>query len=292
MWEHCGGLLTSRKKDGMTRRIAKLLLPGLALLLAVSACTSGDSSNGGGETSNGPSQLNKVLDAGTLRVAVLPDFPPNSVQKPSGEFVGYEVDIAQQLADALGVELELVPTDGSNRLPLLQSDRVDVNISSWTATNERAQAVGFTIPYVAQGAGVLFNKSDPIASLDDLAGKKVSVARGSTNDTIMTEFYPETEVVRFESIADALAALRAGKVDAAVESFTVVNEEGEASPDLEALDAPPIRPSIISMGVLPGDQVWMNYLDNFIRNLITSGTNEDLYRKWYGRDLPDVISMD
>lgn len=260
MWEHCGGLLASRKKDGMTRRIAKLLLPGLALLLAVSACTSGDSSNGGGETSNGPSQLNKVLDAGTLRVAVLPDFPPNSVQKPSGEFVGYEVDIAQQLADALGVELELVPTDGSNRLPLLQSDRVDVNISSWTATNERAQAVGFTIPYVAQGAGVLFNKSDPIASLDDLAGKKVLVARGSTNDTIMTEFYPETEVVRFESIADALAALRAGKVDAAVESFTVVNEEGEASPDLEALDAPPIRPSIISMGVLPGDQVWMNYL--------------------------------
>lgn len=278
----------------MTRRILKVLLPVLALALAATACTSGGGSTGGGggAVAAGESQLNKVLDSGTLRVAVLPDFPPNSVQKPNGEFEGYEVDIAKQLADALGVKLQLVGTDGSSRLPLLQSDRVDVNISSWTATNERAKAVGFTIPYVAQGAGVLYRKSDPIQSLDDLAGKKVSVARGSTNDTIVTQFYPKAEPVRFESIADALAALRSGKVDAVMESYTVVNEEAEKSSDLEALDVPPIRPSIISMGVLPGDQVWMNYLDNFIRNLITSGTDQDLYRKWYGRDLPDVISMD
>lgn len=274
----------------MTRRIAKLFLfPVLALVLAVAGCTSDSGAGTEGGSASGTSQLDKVIESGTLRVAVLPDFPPFSVQNASGEFEGYEVDIAKELAEALGVELELVSTDGTSRLPLLQADRVDVNISSWTATNERAKAVGYTIPYVSAGASVLFRKDSPIESYDDLAGKTVSVARGSTNDTIMTEDFPETEVVRFETIADAVAALKAGKVDAAVEGEATVTAEAAKNPELQAIDEPPLKPSIIAMGVLPDDQVWINYLNNFIRNLTTSGTNDALYRKWFGTDLPDAV---
>ena len=183
-----------------------------------------------------------------------------------------------------------MPTNGDSRLPLLQSDRVDVNISSYTATNDRALSVGFTIPYVAHGAGVIYDKSHPITSLADLAGKKVSVARGSTNDTIMTTEYPNTDVVRFDTIADALAALKAGKVDAAVESYETVKGLAQQDPSqLAVLDVPPISPSIVSMGVLPGDQVWLNYLNNFIRNLITSGEDNKLYEKWFHTSLPSVI---
>jgi len=190
----------------------------------------------------------------------------------------------------MGVKLQLVPTNGDSRLPLLQSDRVDVNISSYTATNDRALSVGFTIPYVAHGAGVIYNKNNPITSLADLAGKKVSVARGSTNDTIMTTEYPKTDVVRFDTIADALAALKAGKVDAAVESYETVKDLANQDPSqLAVLDVPPISPSIVSMGVLPGDQVWLNYLNNFIRNLITSGEDNKLYEKWFHAPLPSVI---
>jgi polar amino acid transport system substrate-binding protein len=136
---------------------------------------------------------------------------------------------------------------------------------------------------------VLYTKDSPIESYDDLAGKKVSVARGSTNDTIMTENFPETEVVRFETIADAIAALKAGKVDAAVEGEATVSREAEKDPQLEAIDAPPLKPSIISMGVLPGEQVWLNYLNNFVRNLTSSGTNAELYEKWFDAELPELL---
>lgn len=274
----------------MTRRTAKLfLLPVLALFLALSGCTSDSGDKGGGPSAGGPTHLDQVLERGTLRVAVLPDFPPFSVQNASGDFEGYEVDVAKELAEAMGVKLELVSTDGTSRLPLLESDRVDVNISAWTATNERALAVGYTIPYMAAGASVLYTKDSPIESYDDLAGKKVSVARGSTNDTIMTENFPETEVVRFETIADAIAALKAGKVDAAVEGEATVSREAEKDPQLEAIDAPPLKPSIISMGVLPGEQVWLNYLNNFVRNLTSSGTNAELYEKWFDAELPELL---
>ena len=269
------------------RKLASIAFASVLIVLA--GCTSdggsGDSAAGGG----GESTLDSVVEKGTIRVAVLPDFPPFSVQNASGEFEGYEVDIAKELAKAMGVKLELVSTDGASRLPLLKADRADVNISSWTATDERAKAVGYTIPYIADGASVLFRSGTDIKDYDDLAGKTVSVTRGSTNDTIMTEDFPDTKITRFESIADAIAALKAGKVDAAVEGRATVKQEAEKEGDLVALDQPPLKPSLISMGALPDDQEWINYLNNFIRNLNASGTNQELYQKWFGEDLPSVI---
>lgn len=264
----------------------------VATALAATGCTSGgDSGSTGGDGAASDSQLNKVLKSGTLRVAVLPDFPPWSVQKADGTFEGYEVDIAKQLADSLGVKLKLVGTDGDSRLPLLKSNRVDVNVSAWTATNERAQTAGFTIPYDAHGAGVLFPKGAGISSYDDLAGKTVAVARGSTNDTIMTNDFPKTKVVRFDAIADVIAAVKAGKVDAAVESSVTVAAEAKKDANLEAIADPPLEPSLVSMGVLPGDQIWINYLNNFIRNLIASGEDQRLHQKWLHEDLAPIVAV-
>lgn len=272
----------------MSMRIRRLLIIAAAsAALALTGCTSDGGT--GGQTDTG-SQLDNVIKKGEIRVAVLPDFPPFSVQNASGDFEGYEVDIAKKLAEALDVDLKLVSTDGASRLPLLKADRADVNISSWTATDERAKAVGYTIPYIADGASVLYRKSDPIKSYDDLAGKKVSVARGSTNDLIMTEDFPDTEIVRFESIADAIAALKSNKVDAAVEGRATAIQQAEQEADLEALDEPPLKPSLIAMGVKPTDQVFINYLNNFVRNLNASGTNQELYRKWFDADLPAIIN--
>jgi polar amino acid transport system substrate-binding protein len=277
----------------MPGRSTKLLaVVALTGSLALAGCTSsGASSSQSRGSSPAESQLNKVVKAGTLRVAVLPDFPPWSVQKSDGQFEGYEVDIAKDLAKALGVKLKLVSTDGDSRLPLLQANRVDVNISAWTATDERAKTAGFTIPYDAHGAGVLYPKGKAISSYKDLVGKTVSVARGSTNDTIMTNDFPSTKVTRFDSIADAIAAVKAGKVDACVESSVTVRQEAAKDPSLEALDAPPLEPSLVSMGVLPGDQVWIDYLNNFIRTLVASGEDQKLHQKWLHDDLPSIVGV-
>jgi polar amino acid transport system substrate-binding protein len=274
-------------KIGLSKRLAILAL--VVIPLALTGCTSGGGSTKA-DNSATPSTLQQVIKRGTLRVAVLPDFPPSSVKQATGKIVGYEPDIAELLAKSLGVKLELVPVDGTARLSVMQSGRADVNISSYTATNERAQKTAFTIPYKAQGAGVLFRKSNPIKSLKDLDGKTVAVARGSTNDTIITENFPQAKPVRFDNIADALQALKSGKTDAVMEESTSLQTDAKGSADLEVLNVPPIDPDLISMGVLPDQQVWLNYLNNFIRNLISSGQDNTLYHKWFHTDLPSIIT--
>ncbi len=175
--------------------------------------------------------------------------------------------------------------------PCCKSNRVDVNISAWTATDERAQTAGFTIPYDAHGAGVLFKKGQNIKSYKDIAGKTVSVARGSTNDTIVTNDFPTAKVVRFDAIADVISAVKTGKVDAAVESSYTVAQAAKSDSNLQDISNPPLDPQLVSMGVLQGDQVWMNYLNNFIRNLIASGEDNRLHEKWLNEPLASIVSV-
>lgn len=273
----------------VTRKLAALAAVLLTGALTLTACTGG--SSGGGSSAPADSQLSKVQKAGTIRVAVLPDFPPWAVQKSDGSFEGFEIDIAKDLAKSLGVKLKLVPTSGDSRLPLLKSNRVDVNISAWTATDERAQTVGFTIPYDAHGAGVLSKKGANIKSYKDIAGKSVSVARGSTNDTIVTKDYPTAKVVRFDAISDVISAVKTGKVDVAVESSYTVAQAAKDDSGLQAISNPPLDPQLVSMGVLQNDQVWMNYLNNFIRNFIASGEDDQLHRKWLHEPQSSIVSV-
>ena len=277
-----------------TRKVAKtsIALVAVVSMIALAGCTSSSSKAAGQATpaAGQNSHLQQVLSRGTLNVGVLPDYPPYSSQQANGDLVGYEPDIAQKLADALGVKLKLINTDGTSRKPVLDSNRVDVDIDAFTATDERAKAVDFTIPYVASGALPLFRKDNPIKGIADLKGKKVSVARGSTNDSLMTKFFPDTTVVRFDTIADAIQAVKSGKVDAVMEGFATVRKAAAEDPKLEVLNVEPISPALISMGVKQGDQIWLNYLNNFIRNLNSSGQNAALYQKWFNAALPKVIS--
>jgi len=271
---------------------SSVVLVAMASVVALAGCTSSPSSPTSapaGQT-NQTSHLQQVIKRGVLQVGVLPDYPPYSSQQANGDIVGYEPDIAKKLADALGVKLKMVNTDGTSRKPVLDSNRVDVDIDAFTATDERAKAVDFTIPYVASGALPLFRKDSPIKSIADLKGKKVSVARGSTNDTLMTKQFPGTTVVRFDTIADAIQAVKSGKVDAVMEGFATVSKAVADDPSLAALDVQPISPALISMGVKQGDQIWLNYLNNFIRNLNSSGQNAVIYKKWFNADLPTVIA--
>ena len=271
---------------------SSVVMVAMTSMVALTGCTSTSTpgTSGQANANNQVSHLQQVIKRGTLNVGVLPDYPPYSSQQANGDLIGYEPDIAKKLADALGVKLKMVNTDGTSRKPVLDSNRVDVDIDAFTATNERAKAVEFTIPYVASGALPLFRKDSPIKSIADLKGKKVSVARGSTNDTLMTKQFPGTVVVRFDTIADAIQAVKSGKVDAVMEGFATVSKAVKDDPSLATLDIQPISPALISMGVKQGDQIWLNYLNNFIRNLNSSGQNSIIYKKWFNADLPTVIA--
>ena len=152
-----GDFLATEKEHIMASISRRFVLGTFAGALAVSA----------GLTSAHADQLDDIRKAGVLRVATFDSNPPfGSIDPKSYKIVGYDVDIAQAVADALGVRLTLVATNPANRIPLLQSGKVDLIVADITITPERAKVVDFSTPYFITGQQFLVSATSP----DDLAG--------------------------------------------------------------------------------------------------------------------------
>ena len=153
----------------MIKKLAALLL---VLLLALGATSA---------VAEGESHLQRVLDSGVLRVAMIPENPGWSVMDAEGNWVGYDVEVAKLLAQELGVELELIPTEGGNRVTMVQTDKCDVVISSFTPTLDRAKVITFSNPYGAAGTLPLCRKDNVFTSWEELSDKKTAYDTAKDN---------------------------------------------------------------------------------------------------------------
>lgn len=270
--------------------VRKKLLVGVAAVLAMTtaSCTSGGAGAAGGPSAS-QSHLQRVLKSKTVRIAVQSEAAPWGVLQSGGTYEGFDIDIAKALGQALGAKVQFVSTTNESRIPLLQADKVDVVIASFTATDERAQSVAFTIPYATGGTMVAVPANSPIKSYADLAGKTVSASRGSIGETILQSQFPKAKPSLFNSFADSVQALKSHKVDALIENNVIVPELVAKDTSLKILSGPVLNPSLMSMGVRQGDQVWLDYLDTFIRNYNVSGQNDASSRKWLHQPMPDFL---
>ena len=131
--------------------------------------------------------LQDIIASGKVRIGVPVDVPPFGSVDANNEPVGLDVDMAKMIAEALGVELELQQITGANRVPYLATDRLDIVIAAMGATPERALSIAFTSPYAALSSGVFGPDSIAVTSVDDLGTTSVAVARGTTQDLLLTE---------------------------------------------------------------------------------------------------------
>ncbi len=274
--------------------VRKKILAGVVATLALvtAGCTSSGanaSGGGGGTTSASDSHLTQVLKSHTIRIGVQSEAAPWGVQKSDGSFEGFDIDIAKALADALGAKPKFIAVTNESRIPMLQADKADVMIASFTATDERAQQVAFTIPYAAGGTLIAVPENSSIRSYGDLAGKSVSASRGSIGEQILESHFPKAKPALFNSFADSVQALKSGKVDALIENNVIVPQLVQKDSNLRVLQGPVLEPSLMSMGIKQGDQVWMNYLNNFIRNYNVSGQNDTASKKWLSQPMPDFL---
>lgn len=271
-----------------TRALAAAAAAALSIA-ALTACTS-EGGAGAANPTTGESTLTKILSSKKITIGVFADAPPYGVMNSSGEYEGFDIDKAEALGASLGAEIEYVSTTNANRIPLLETGKVDVIIAALTNLDERAQAVAMTRPYAAEGQVVLVPKGSDITSYDDLSGRSVAATRGSVPATILENRFPEANASLFEAVADSVQALRSNKVDALMESNSVALGILEDAPDtFELVEGPELSPSVVSFGVKMGDQLWLNYLDNFLLNYNISDAANDSYNTWLGRDVPELI---
>ena len=169
--------------------------------------------------------VDEIVKKGKLTVGMLVDFPPFGIMNTENKPDGYDADVAKLMGKHMGVPVEIVPVTGPNRIPYLQTSKVDVLVASLGITPERAKQVQFTNPYAAIEIGLLAPGSAKISTAEDLKGKRIGVARASTQDNAVTAVAPpEARIMRFDDDASAVQALLSQQVDALGVSNVVAQE--------------------------------------------------------------------
>jgi polar amino acid transport system substrate-binding protein len=153
-------------------------------------------------------RFNKVMERGKLSVGVKADYKPWGFRDTDGNIVGMEADMAQDVADVMGVDLELVAVQSSNRMQFLEQGKIDLMIATMSDRPDRRQIVGITQPnYYTSGTNVLSPKAVGLTSWEDLRGKPVCGKHGAFYNKIVEDRYG-AEIVAFTGNAEAKQALR------------------------------------------------------------------------------------
>ncbi|MFC7397946.1 transporter substrate-binding domain-containing protein [Chelatococcus sp. GCM10030263] len=189
----------------MKSLIAMKSLAGLKPLLALAlACAATLSSL----PARAQDTLAKVKEKGVLTVGVKNDYKPWGFLEPSGKIVGLEIDLAQAVADKIGVKLEMIPVVAANRMEFLKQGRIDMVLATMGDTPDRRKVVGMVEPnYYAGATNVLAPKSANLKTWQDLKGRKVCAVQGAYYNRRVTQMYMP-ELVVFPSVPDALNALQ------------------------------------------------------------------------------------
>jgi hydroxyproline transporter system substrate-binding protein len=170
-------------------------------------------------------QLDDVIKRGTLNCGVVLDFPPMGYLDKNNQPAGFDVDYCKDLAEALGVDVNVLNLTWGDRIPSLVSGKTDVVIGSTSDTLERAKSVGFTYPYFVFKFQVISNEDKNIESFSDLKNLKVGAALGTTYETEYLAYaeqqgWGKDNYTSFKSENDAFLGLYQGKVDAIISTNT------------------------------------------------------------------------
>ncbi|ANY08321.1 transporter substrate-binding domain-containing protein [Pseudonocardia sp. HH130630-07] len=264
-------------------------LRAVAILVALvlgSAALSGCALSGTGQ-GRGPDGLQRITDAGVLVAGTKYDAVVwGSIPEGGSEPEGFDIDVARDLARRLGVRLETQPVTSSNRIANLETGKVDILAASMVQTRERDKAIDFTTTYFQETMKLLVMGDSPYRDLDDLAGRKIVVAQGSIQETLVPKVCPTCSVLSVAKWTDTMQAVLSGQADA------IFATEGTINGSKAALDRSGTATRVIgpdgllplpyAIGIRQGDSALRDALNRELMAMQDDGTYGRLVEKWWG----------
>lgn len=232
-------------------------------------------------------RLQDIKKAGVLRVATFDANPPFGFVDPkTRKIIGLDVDYAQEFAKRLGVKLKLVPTNPANRVPLLVSNRVDLVLANFTVTEERAKQINFSIPYFTSGTQFIAPKGK-LTAPEQLNSMRIGVDKGTTNEIVLREKYPQAQLVAYDDTPFAFTALRNGQVQAISQDgpklvglLGTIKDKKERDkwevPDFS------ISTDYIGVGIPKGETALTEWVNTTLKELEANGQAAKIYDTWFG----------
>ncbi|OAL58564.1 amino acid ABC transporter substrate-binding protein [Halomonas sp. ALS9] len=243
--------------------------------------------------------LERIEKTGTLRVGY-GDTAPFSYEDQQGNVVGYSIDICQRLAQRLATQLRLpyldivyVPRTPSNRVQLLNSGDIDIECNASTNTQERRQSAQFALSHFFVSVRYVALKTSEFTTLEDLAGRSVSVARGTVNVSQINQVNRERQlnlsVVPVETLQEAFDLVADGRVAAfAMDDILLSTMIAESDhPDAYALSEEAIsKTEPLGFMVRRGDNDFAEHVNEALTEIYTSSEMPLIYQRWFQQPLP------
>ncbi|MDQ7830978.1 MAG: transporter substrate-binding domain-containing protein [Desulfovibrionaceae bacterium] len=271
----------------MIRLIRIILTSFVALTLCCGVCLAKPASAAVGpyDIASG-STLAAIIARGKLVVGMELKFWPFEYVTEKGEPVGFDVDIARQIAKELGVELDIKDMEWTGLIPALQAGKIDLIISGITGTLERAKTITFSRPYFTTGLCALISrKKSPgiasVAALDDPA-RIIAVKTGTTADLVASKRFPKAHINRYKEETACVQEVVSGRADAFFYDQISIAKHHKQNPDTTKALLTPFTYEPFCIGMPKGDFDLWQWLDMFLELSKANGTLDELRRKHFG----------
>ena len=271
------------------------LMTAAALVLSLAACGSTASSAASSEAASSDAASSETasseaasetetaelstVEPGKLIMSTNAAFPPYEMTTDSGEFEGIDIETAQAIADKLGLELQIDDMDFDAALLAVQQGKSDMVMAGVTVTDERQNVMDFTDSYATSIQSIIVKEDSDIASVDDLAGKKIGTQRGTTGYLYCSDDFGDENVVAYDNGLTAVQMLNNGQVDCVVIDNAPAKEFIAANPGLKLLDTAYVEESY-AIGVGKGNTELKDAINTALEELKADGTLQAIVDKY------------
>lgn len=291
------------RKSGMSKW---MLMVSMAVMVFAAGC--GNQANEAGETAKAgnagrnattaaaapstdvPAPPAAIKERGKLVVGVKVDYPPLGYLDEYGKNAGYEIGVVKKMAEYAFEDanaVEFVPVNATNRIPYLDSNKIDFIAATLGVTDERKQQLDFSTNFFDGGVVTVVKKDSGITSIPDLAGKTVIVIKGSTGSTYLDENVPTAKQIKIESNADAFRALKDGRADAMFHDAVLMSEFVKTSTDYTIVGEQ-VAFAPMALGVRKNEAEMLTFVNGALEQM----RKEDYFKTLIEEYMPQAGDLD
>ena len=258
--------------------VALTVVMAASMLAGCGSSSSSDKKAAEASTSANGTATVKTAKDGVLTMATNATFPPYEYYE-GNDIVGIDAEIAQAIADKMGLKLEIQDMEFNSIITAVQSGKADLGLAGMTVTDERKQSVDFSDSYATGIQSVIVKDGSSIKSIDDLKGKKIGVQLATTGDIYAKDDFGEENVEEYNKGADAVMALTSGKIDAVIIDNQPAKSFVETTDGLQILDTDYVQEDYAA-AIAKGNTDLLNAVNTALKELKEDGTIQKILDKY------------
>lgn len=273
-------------KKNFIKALAALALVPAMMFTACSSDGAADSADAAAEGTD--NSLQNVLDSGKLVLGLDATFKPMGFTDEQDNIIGFDIDLAEEVCKRMGVELVKQPVDWDTKEQDLNNGKIDCIWNGMSVTDERAEIMNLSDPYMENDMIFVVKTESSIASQADLDGKSVAVQSGSSAQTILAESGLNVTPIELATNVECLQQLELDLVDAVFMDSVVANYEitSEQKPFTVLPDG--LSPEKYAIGFRKNDQALRDEVQKILSEMKADGTVAAISTEWFGSDVTTI----